>query len=92
MDTGFTEYLSLPADLISALGLPFLQSDAMMLSDGIVANFLSYDAAVSWDGQQRRVVVQSGEGSPVVGLALLKDQLLGFPVRSGETVTITPLS
>lgn len=46
IDTGFTEDLTLPADLISALGLPFLRSDLTRQSDGGVIEVSIHDGAI----------------------------------------------
>jgi clan AA aspartic protease len=91
VDTGYTEELLLPSDLIAALGLPFLRKGEMGLSDGSLIQCDIHEAAVFWDGQLRPVEVQSGEGSPLVGMSLLLEHLLTVPVTAGGVLRIEPL-
>ncbi len=91
IDTGFTEYLSLPEELINALGLPFLRWEDMMQSDGSIVTFSVYEGIALWDGAERNIEIQTSAGSPLVGLALLQDNIFEFPVRPGSRVTISAI-
>jgi predicted aspartyl protease len=91
VDTGYTEELLLPSDLIAALGLPFFRKDKMGLSDGSLIRCDIHEAVVLWDGQLGPEEVPSGKGSPLVGMSLLLQHLLTVPVTSGGVLRIGPL-
>lgn len=89
IDTGFTEFLSLPVALIETLGLVQIRTEDMMQSDGSIVTFRIYAGTVVWDGKNKDIEIQVGEASPILGLALIQDYCLIFPVRSGSTLTLT---
>jgi len=91
LDTGFTEYLSLPPSLIATLGLPYVTLDRVMLADGSIIQSRVYEAAVLWDGRARLVSVHTAQGAPLIGVSLLYDHLLTVEVFDGGSVTIEPL-
>ena len=91
VDTGFTGALTLPLSVIQSLGLPFRRSGRTSLSDGSESLFDIYEATVDWDGQPRRVSVDSAETDPLLGMSLLEGYELRVPVRTGGGVFITPL-
>ena len=92
LDTGFSEYLSLPHGLIDALLLPYLRTDDAILSDGSVVDCSVHEATVVWDGQERVIPVHSSTtGEALIGMSLLLGQLVTLPVVNGGTVTITTI-
>jgi len=91
VDTGFTGALTLPLSVIQSLGLPFRRSGRTSLSDGSESLFDIYEATVDWDGQPRRVSVDSAETDPLLGMSLLEGYELRVQVRTGGGVFITPL-
>lgn len=91
LDTGFTDYLTLPSALITALGLPYQYDDKIVMSNGETATCAVHEGVVLWNGQERTVPIQAGEGDALIGMSLLLDHLLTLPVRDGATLTITPL-
>ena len=91
IDTGFTGFLTLPAVLIAALGLPWLCRQPGILADGSVDVFDVYTATVLWDGQSRTVEVEAADAEPLVGMSLLDHHSLRIDVLAGGVVTITAL-
>lgn len=91
VDTGFNGALTLPPDLIKALGLPFRRSGRALLADGSETLFDVYEAIVDWDGQARRVSVDAAETAPLLGMVLLEGYELRVQGRAGGDVFITPL-
>ena len=91
VDTGFTGALTLPLNVIQSLGLAFRRSGRTSLSDGSESLFDIYEATVDWDGQPRRVSVDSAETDPLLGMSLLEGYELRVQVRTGGGVFITPL-
>lgn len=92
LDTGFTEYLSLPQTTIESLRLPFVRTEETFLSDGSTVACGLYEGSVVWDQQERTVEVQASEGDPLLGMSLLLDHLVTLPVVDGGLVTIAALS
>ncbi len=91
VDTGFNGALTLPPDVIRALGLPFRRSGRALLADGSETLFDFREARVDWDGQPRRIAVDAAETDPLLGMALLEGYELRVQARAGGGVFITPL-
>jgi clan AA aspartic protease len=91
LDTGFTEYLSLPRTWITALALTYLFTDAVILADGSKIGVDLFECVVIWDGQERAVTVHCMEGMPLIGMSLLYDYLLTMEVIDGGNVTLAPM-
>lgn len=90
IDTGFSDYLSLPPTTIQALSLPFVQTDNYELADGTSVVFSIHRATVSWDGQMRVVTVLAAEGGALLGMRLLKGAWVSLHVVDGGIVRIEP--
>lgn len=91
VDTGFSGYLTLPADRIAALGLQRHSVSGAVLADGTVPQFAIHAAEVRWEGAWRAVLV-SGVGAEVLaGMRVLADQELRVEAVPGGRVSITPL-
>jgi predicted aspartyl protease len=90
LDTGFTEYLTLPLSWITMLALPYLFTDHVTLADGSMVPVDLYEGIINWNGQDRAVTVHCLEGTPLIGMALLFDHLLTAQVIDGGLVTIAP--
>jgi clan AA aspartic protease len=91
VDTGYTAALTLPAALISALGLRWQTVDRATLADGSECMFDVYEAKVVWDGKVRAILVDEADTDPLVGMRLLKGHELNMQVRYRGKVTIKPL-
>lgn len=71
VDTGFTAWLTLPPDIIGALGLSWREWSAATLADGSRIVFDVYNATILWDGQVIHIPVDEADAHPLVGMALL---------------------
>ncbi|MCH8295393.1 clan AA aspartic protease [Candidatus Poribacteria bacterium] len=91
LDTGFTGFLTLPPELVSALQLPFWETSEFTLGDGSSVAFNVHVATVLWDGQKRDVFVLAAEGGPLVGMSLLEGFRLAVDVVENGAVTIEAL-
>jgi clan AA aspartic protease len=91
VDTGFSDYLTLPPDLIGALGLPFREVAEFSLADGTAIQLSLFRARVQWGGGFRDVLVAESDGGALVGMALLKGHRLTLEALDGGKVTIEPL-
>lgn len=88
IDTGFTDFLTLPPVLIASLRLTFRESAEFVLGDGGPAQFDTSVATVLWDDQQKNILVLASEGGPLVGMSLLYGYRVILDVVDGGTVTI----
>jgi clan AA aspartic protease len=91
IDTGFNGFLTLPAAVISALGLPWLCRQQGQLADGTVHVFDVHEATVEWDGVPRAIEIECVDAQPLVGMALLQGFDLQIRVTPGGTATIAAI-
>jgi clan AA aspartic protease len=92
LDTGFNGFLTLPAETISSLALPYLGTTKGIQADGKMGKWDVFEATVLWDGQERSVPVLASEGGALVGMAMVADYCVNFEVRDGGSVTMETLS
>ncbi len=91
VDSGFTSSLTLPATMVSTLGLARQSGGTAMLADGSVRQFDICAAEVEWNGVWRAVLVSTVGNEPLLGMRLLAGHRLLIDVIPGGTVVITPL-
>lgn len=91
IDTGFTEYLTLPASVINRLRLPLHAMDRARLGDGTIITVPVYRARARVFESWMPILVQQSEGDILAGMALLDNALLTIEVANGGQVTISPL-
>lgn len=91
LDTGFSEELVLPPDIISALGLTPQGKMPLTLADGEEQVFDFYTASISWHGQDRIVAVVEMPSERLIGMDLLWDNRLIVDAAVGGKAIIEPL-
>jgi clan AA aspartic protease len=91
IDTGFDGFLSLPADLIARLGLPWTISNPATLGDGSEVLFDFYTGTVIWDGQYCTIDIAESETEPLLGMAMLYGYRLQVDNVEGGIVKIEAL-
>jgi clan AA aspartic protease len=91
IDTGFDGFLSLPADTIARLGLPWTISNPATLGDGSEVLFDFYTGTVIWDGQYRTIDIAESETEPLLGMAMLYGYRLQVDNIEGGIVNIEAL-
>ncbi|MDE2788201.1 MAG: aspartyl protease family protein [Chloroflexota bacterium] len=90
IDTGFTEEIALPPDIIEQLGLPQEQDDAVLtLADGTNRALTVHTGWVEWHGQIREVDAISADTTPLLGMKMLAGGILNVEATPGGAVTIT---
>lgn len=89
IDTGFTDYMTLPRGLVDRLGLPLRETANFTLADGSHAVMDLFRIDVLWDGTSRGALVAAAEGTPLVGMALLEGFHLAADMVRGGAVSIT---
>ncbi len=88
IDTGFTDFLTLPQTVVDSLGLVFAAPTQATLADGSVVLMHYYWARVEWDGAPRDILVLAAEGGALVGMGMLYGHNLFAEVVDGGSVTI----
>ena len=88
IDTGFTGFLTLPPDSIASLGLPFHSRQQVILADGSVHSLNVHTGTVEWDGQVRRIEIDTADTTPLVGMAIMYGHKLTVEDIDGGKVTI----
>lgn len=91
IDTGFTDYLCLPPEAVSLLGLPFLYDLPVNLADNSEVLLAVHEAIILWNGEQREIRVLATGRRPLLGTALLDDHELVVQFTEGGLVTIDEL-
>jgi len=88
IDTGFNGYLTLPADTIAALELPFHSIAEAQLDDGQTVALRKFEAHILWSHRERAVTVLETQGTALVGMAFLNRHRVIIDVIAGGAVTI----
>ena len=88
VDTGYIGWLTLPPDIIAALGLTWRERGGALLADGNPTLFDVYDAAIIWDGQLLTIPVDEMDADPLVGMSLMYGYELVMPILDGATFTL----
>ena len=90
IDTGFTDCLTLPPSVISALGLPYEAPTQAILAANHVIVMHYHRGSVWWQGAERNVLILEAEGVPLVGMALRGSDLHMRVIDGGE-LSIEPV-
>jgi clan AA aspartic protease len=91
IDTGFSDYLTLPGDVNAAMGLEFDYATTMFVADNSPVEMRKYQAEVIWDGHPRSIFVHESESLPLVGMLLIQDFHLSIEAADGGAVSLTRL-
>ena len=91
VDTGFNGSLTLPAKEVASLALPWRSRGSVVLANGAEEECDIFAATIIWDGMPRKVLVESAETEPLIGMNLLRGFELCVQVKDGGSVTLTPL-
>jgi clan AA aspartic protease len=91
VDTGFNGMLTLPFNVIAALGLVWESEGRGVLADGRISRFDIYNGTVIWHGHPKAISVSALDMFPAIGMGLLDGSELNVKVRPGGMVTIKPL-
>ena len=91
VDTGFTEFLTLPVAAVTAMGLPYLRPVFTVLADASRSEMALYRATIFWDGEELDVPVLATGRRPLLGAALLDGHELRARYAEGDLVTVEEL-
>ena len=88
VDTGYSGFLTLPAALVTELGLPLAHIGRARLANDDRITFNVHHATVLWDGQPRRIKAAVTGSTPLLGMQLLDGHDLSIEVERGGRVLI----
>lgn len=88
IDTGYSGYLALSAELIAEFSLISIGTQQVTLADGREVDSAIYPATIVWDGRRRAIEIDNLETVPLVGMALLEGHDLKIRIAIGGRVTI----
>ncbi len=92
IDTGFTDWLTIPADAAEYLGLQVRGSVDVELADGSVERLPIHRVRVSWHGRSRSVRAYGVPGGEaLIGMSLLRGSRLTLDSVPGGAVRIEDL-
>ena len=91
VDTGFTEYLLLPSEIINGCGFYYFDTMEFTLANGERIRPSVYVGAVKWFGRATKVNVVCAETKPLIGMRLLQGCRVSLDVVDGGPVTITKI-
>lgn len=91
IDTGFSEMLAMPPDLLLTLGFTWIADQPMTLADGSVTVLPVHSGKIVWKGQARMIEIYAVDAGPLVGMRLLAGCDLHIRVIAGGAVTIAPV-
>jgi clan AA aspartic protease len=91
IDTRFTGWLTLPRATIDVLGLEYRGPGRAKLADGSIIVFKVYEARIIWNRRVRRIFIDEGESTPLVGMSLLSGCEFRVDACPGGKVSNKPL-
>lgn len=92
LDTGFTGYLTLPAEHIVRLGLPSVGRRTFELANGELFEFEAHLASVSWHGRRTDALTLKSDSEPLLGMTLLWGSRITVDALNGGEVAIEELA
>ena len=88
VDTGYSGFMTLPAELVSELGLPYAYMGQAFLANDAPVDFDVHFVTVEWDGQPREIAADVTGSIPLLGMLLLDMHSLSIDVERGGRVVI----
>jgi len=88
LDTGFDGWLTLSADQIAYLGLPYREEAHYVLADGSQTVSRLFEGEIDWFGRRRRILAVEMDGGPLVDMATLTGCSIAIDVIENGPVEI----
>ena len=92
IDTGCTEEMILPPEIIDQLHRIRSSDMVLTVADGTTDAYARYRVSVEWHSQPREVMAIRMGTEPLVGMRLLRGSNLSVDADPGGRVTITELT
>ena len=88
VDTGFTDWLTLPTDFIKLLRLTRDDNREVTLADGSVTVYQNYKGKILWHERLRPVAIIALDAQPLLGTKALAGSRLTIDFQDGGEVSI----
>jgi len=88
IDTGFSGFLTLAPDVITRLGLPFVETRYYTLGDARDVELRLFRVVIVWDGVDRVVLAVEADDDALIGMEMLENHQLFIDVRDEGEVRI----
>ena len=88
IDTGFSESLTVPPEIVAALELDHVTVADMVLADGSMEKFDVFKMVVMWDGNVRQIEAHESNAIPLIGMGLMEGNRLTVDVEEGGRALI----
>jgi clan AA aspartic protease len=91
VDTGFTEALLVPMEIIEECGYEYAEDIDFLMGNGVSELLPAFRGVVVWHGVDIDLFVVASQAGPLLGMRLLEGSRLAMDVLDGGSVTIQPL-
>ncbi|QLE58616.1 clan AA aspartic protease [Nostoc sp. TCL26-01] len=88
IDTGFNDYLTLPAQAVNAMNLPLYSSILARLADGSEALLAIHLATIVWDNVEKVVPILASGYKPLLGTAMIEGYHLEIDFEENGLVSL----
>ena len=90
VDTGFSEHMTLPGDVIDYLGLQSAGFTEARMANDQVQRFDLFHAEAIFGGRIQNILVHRTESESLIGMSLLSGGVIKIDARLGGAVEIEP--
>ncbi|MEA5572845.1 clan AA aspartic protease [Calothrix sp. UHCC 0171] len=91
IDTGFNDYLTLPAQAISAMNIPLYSTIPARFADGSEALLSVHLATIVWDNLEKVVPVLASGYKPLLGTAMMEGYHLEIDFADNGLVSLAKI-
>lgn len=88
IDTGFSDFMSLPVTMVVALGLPYVSYEDVQTADGSMVRVDVHSAIILWKGKPWRIDVHALGPFQLIGMAMLVGHDIRIRATDGGAVQI----
>ena len=91
IDTGFTGDIMMSPQIIQKLAPQYEGRTQVELADGSVTHIDAYIGLILWHGKSREVRIFEAEGTPLIGMNLLRGSTVNIQTVAGGAVHINEI-
>ena len=92
LDTGFSGFLSLPADAIARLGFIPGPQTTVTLATGVRTRIRSWSGFALWHGRRRPIAVLETGGEPLLGMSMVEGSHVSMDAQVAGVVAIDEIA
>ena len=88
IDTGFTEWLALPPDIVDQLRFGLVDSEQLIFGNSVSEELSVYEARVKWCEEWRTIRVHQVSGLPTIGMEMLRRHRIEFDALGDAEIDV----